>query len=212
MTKKAAATVKIQVGSPAPEPELQTIPVSELKFAPYNPRKIDPKELAKLENSIKEYGVVEFIVWNKQTKHVVGGNQRLKALRNLGIESTKCIIVDLSLEKEMALNLALNRISGDWEYELLKDVIAKLDEEDKILTGFDEAELQALSEGIIDIPLNVVDVDQEPKPVTMPGDDGVSFVVYLSFSTIEKANEFLLNQLGQDEIKPGKRTKVVDMG
>ena len=66
--------------------KIEKMKVSDLKYAPYNPRKIDDKELAKLKRSITEFGYVEPIVWNKRSGFVVGGNQRLKALRELEIE------------------------------------------------------------------------------------------------------------------------------
>ena len=126
--------------------QIEKMKVSDLKFAPYNPRKIDDKELAKLKRSISEFGYVEPIVWNKRTGFVVGGNQRLKALRELEIEEVDVVVVDLDDAKEKALNVALNKISGEWDFIKLKDVLTDIDtgDFDIELTGFDLDEIGEL--------------------------------------------------------------------
>ena len=80
----------------------------DLQMAPYNPRKdLRPgdKEYEDIKRSICEFGNVDPIVWNEQTCHVVGGNQRLKVLQDLDIDETEVSVVDLPLEKEKLLNL-----------------------------------------------------------------------------------------------------------
>lgn len=126
--------------------KIEKMKVSDLKYAPYNPRKIDDKELAKLKRSISEFGYVEPIVWNERTGFVVGGNQRLKALRELGIEEVDVVVVDLDDAKEKALNVALNKISGEWDFIKLKDVLTDIDtgDFDIELTGFDLDEIADL--------------------------------------------------------------------
>jgi len=126
--------------------KIQSMKVSDLKFAPYNPRKIADKELAKLKRSISEFGYVEPIVWNKRTGFVVGGNQRLKILRELAIEEVDVVVVDLDDAKEKALNVALNKISGEWDFPKLKDVLTDIDtgDFDIELTGFDLDEIADL--------------------------------------------------------------------
>jgi len=134
--------------------QIEKMKVSDLKFAPYNPRKIDDKELAKLKRSISEFGYVEPIVWNKRTGFVVGGNQRLKALRELEIEEVDVVVVDLDDAKEKALNVALNKISGEWDFIKLKDVLTDIDtgDFDIELTGFDLDEIE-----------NLITFDKEPE-------------------------------------------------
>ena len=99
--------------------------IKDLTPASYNPRKdLKPgdKEYEKLKRSIDEFGFVEPIIWNKQTGNVVGGHQRLKILKAQGIDEIECVIVDLTPAKEKALNIALNKISGDWDFEKLEDI------------------------------------------------------------------------------------------
>lgn len=123
--------------------------VKELLPADYNPRKDlkpgDP-EYEKLKRSIEQFGYVEPVIWNEQTGRVVGGHQRLKVLIDMGITEVDVVVVSLSDEKEKALNIALNKISGAWDNEKLALVIADLQgtDFDVSLTGFDPEELDDL--------------------------------------------------------------------
>ena len=123
--------------------------VEDLKAADYNPRKdLKPgdAEYEKLKRSIEEFGYVEPIIWNKRTGLVVGGHQRLKVMKDLGHTEVDCVIVDLDEQKEKALNIALNKISGAWDDTLLANLLQDLDRSgyDVTLTGFDLAEAQEL--------------------------------------------------------------------
>ena len=145
----------------------------ELLPAEYNPRKdLKPgdEEYEKLKRSIEEFGYVEPVIWNKTTGRVVGGHQRLKVLINLGIAEVDCVVVEMDDAKEKALNIALNKISGDWDKDKLALLIADLQGEDfdVSLTGFDPAEIDdlfkdSLKDGIHD---DDFDVDEELKKPT----------------------------------------------
>ncbi|WP_114950108.1 site-specific DNA-methyltransferase [Trueperella pyogenes] len=129
--------------------KLQKLAVDKLIPADYNPRKElkpgDP-EFEKLTRSLTEFGYVEPVIWNKTTGNVVGGHQRLTALKHLGHTEVDCVVVELDEVREKALNIALNKISGDWDEAKLALVIADLDiaDFDAELTGFDEKEIQQL--------------------------------------------------------------------
>jgi len=116
------------------------VKLKELKNYPGNPRKISSEELNKLKKSITEFGIVQSLIINKKNE-VIGGNQRLKAMLDLGIVETECIMVSLTKSKEKALNLALNKISGEWDDDLLKDFMEDLDMGDIELGGFYEPEI-----------------------------------------------------------------------
>lgn len=147
--------------------------------ADYNPRKdLKPGDLEyeKLKRSIEEFGYVEPVIWNKTTGNVVGGHQRLKVLLDLGLTEVECVVIEMDEEKEKALNIALNKISGDWDKSKLALLIADLQgaDFDVSLTGFEPAELDnlfkdSLKESIHD---DEFDVDEELKkpPVTKLGD------------------------------------------
>ena len=123
--------------------------VKDLLPADYNPRKDlkpgDP-EYEKLKRSIEQFGYVEPVIWNRQTGRVVGGHQRLKVLIDTGITEVDVVVVDMNTEKEKALNIALNKISGEWDTDKLALVIADLQgaDFDVSLTGFDPEELDDL--------------------------------------------------------------------
>jgi len=152
---------------------------TELLPADYNPRKDlrpgDP-EYDKLKRSIEQFGYVEPVIWNKVTGCVVGGHQRLKVLIDMGITEVECVVVEMDVEKEKALNIALNKISGEWDKEKLALLIADLQgaDFDVSLTGFDSAELDdlfkdSIKDGIHDDDFDVEAELKEP-PITKLGD------------------------------------------
>ncbi|MEI3542028.1 MAG: site-specific DNA-methyltransferase [Acutalibacteraceae bacterium] len=152
---------------------------SDLLPAEYNPRKDlrhGDAEYEKLKRSIEQFGYVEPVIWNKVTGRVVGGHQRLKVLLDMGITELECVVVEMDEEKEKALNIALNKISGDWDKNKLALLIADLQvsDFDVTLTGFDPAEIDALFKDTLKngIKEDDFDVDAElRKPVvTKPGD------------------------------------------
>jgi len=77
--------------------------VSKLNPAPYNPRWIKPQMLSALKDSISKYGLVEPLVVNSLNMQVIGGNQRLLALREANIHEVECVLVELSDQEEKAL-------------------------------------------------------------------------------------------------------------
>ena len=100
--------------------------IDELIPAPYNPRKdirSDDAEYEKLKRSLEEFGYVEPVIWNERTGYVVGGHQRLKVLRELGETEVECVVVDLSEAQGKALNIALNKISNNWDDEKLSALL-----------------------------------------------------------------------------------------
>ena len=101
--------------------------------------------LLRLRNSIKEFGMVDPLIINKGNE-VIGGNQRLKAAMEEGIEEVPVVIVELSKDKEKVLNLALNKIQGEWDEELLKEFIVDLSVEEIELTGFENSELRLMGD------------------------------------------------------------------
>jgi DNA modification methylase len=153
--------------------------IDELLPADYNPRKdlgSDDAEYKKLTRSIKQFGYVEPVIWNKTTGCIIGGHQRVKILKDLGLTELDCVIVELPLDKEKALNIALNKINGEWDKDKLALLISDLQAEDfdVSLTGFEPAEIddlfkESLKDGIHD---DEFDIEEElAKPaITKQGD------------------------------------------
>lgn len=157
--------------------EIQKLPAAKLKAAEYNPRKdLKPgdAEYEKLKRSLLEFGYVEPVIWNKRTCNVVGGHQRLKVLMGLGETETDCVVVDVDAETEKAMNVALNKISGDWDNDKLALLISDLTaaDFDVSLTGFDTAEIDDLFKDDKKVKEDDFDVSAElEKPtITKKGD------------------------------------------
>ena len=118
MKKQANGTMRVE-----------SIPVAKLNPAPYNPRKISDDAMARLEKSIEKWGLVDPLIWNKRTGTLIGGHQRLKVLRKRGIAAAECVVVDLPLSREKALNVALNnqKMAGEYDFTMLADLLQEID-------------------------------------------------------------------------------------
>ena len=148
----------------------------------YNPRKdLHPgdSEYESLKRSIEAFGYVEPIIYNKQTGHVVGGHQRLKVLLDIGITEEECVVVDLHPNDEKALNVALNKITGEWDMPKLKGLIDDLQsiDYDASLTGFSITEIEDILTQYSDMEEADDDFDVDSaleevgeKPITQQGD------------------------------------------
>lgn len=159
--------------------EWRTIPIDDLRPAAYNPRKkLKPgdKEYEKIKNSIQEFGYVEPIIVNYDMT-VIGGHQRLTVLKDLGYTEVDCVVLHIEDENKVkALNIALNKITGAWNEQLLADLLVDLQAVDfnTDLTGFEAPEIEQLFSKVHNkkIKEDNFDVDAELlKPtVAQPGD------------------------------------------
>jgi DNA modification methylase len=137
---------------------LTTRKVSDLTKNGYNPRKISESEKRDLENSIKEFGTVVPVILNIGSREniIIGGEQRIKTYADLGIENVECMVPsrELTLTEEKELNLRLNKNTGSWDENLLKD----FDMDMLLGVGFGDEELQNLFD---DVDLTEDDFDIE---------------------------------------------------
>lgn len=127
--------------------EIENIEIAVLRPDPANPRRIAENELEALTRSIQEFGLVDPILARLDDGTVIGGHQRLVAARKLGLETVPVIFLDLPPEQARVLALALNKISGDWDQELLARLLAELEEVPEVdltISGFDEGEISRL--------------------------------------------------------------------
>ena len=128
---------------------LERLPIERLSPAAYNPRKDlrpgDP-EYDRLKRSIERWDSVEPLVWNERTGNLVGGHQRLKILAARGDTDVDVSVVDLDPQEEKALNVALNKISGEWDLPKLTELLSSLSGAgfDATLTGFNLKDLESL--------------------------------------------------------------------
>lgn len=158
--------------------KIQEIEISKLIPATYNPRKdLKPsdEEYQKIKKSILEFGFVSPLVVNEDMT-VIGGHQRLKVLQELGYTEVECIIVNLDKTKEKALNIALNKISGEWDTEKLENLLNELLQEDfdVSITGFNSEEIDDLLNEYLDTEEDNFDIDEAineiEEPITKQGD------------------------------------------
>ena len=156
-----------------PTMEIKELPLKELKPAAYNPRKKlkkGDKEYEKIKQSLLKFGYVDPIIVNEDLT-VIGGHQRLTVLKDLDYETAKCVIVDLPKEDEKALNIALNKITGQWDEALLADLLLDLQESDFSLdlTGFEPPEIDDILSNAHDKELSEdeFDVEEELKKPTL---------------------------------------------
>ena len=125
------------------------VPLAKLEPATWNPRQISRKEKSDLKNSIVRFGCVEPLVVRQQGYSIIGGHQRYYVALELELESLPCIVLNVSEAEAKVLNLALNKIHGDWDITKLEPLMAEIElgPLDINLTGFDEISLNDLGIG-----------------------------------------------------------------
>ncbi|MFK4568126.1 ParB N-terminal domain-containing protein [Enterococcus sp. UD-01] len=128
--------------------EIIKMKIAELKAADYNPRiDLEPgmEEYEKLKRSLLEFGFVEPPIFNKRTGNLVGGHQHVAVAKEINLcEEIDVSLIDLPLDKEKALNVALNKISGQWNQDKLANLLEGLENELQLLTGFEDTEIEQM--------------------------------------------------------------------
>ena len=162
--------------------QIEQLPIDELRPDPANPRRISDQELETLTRSISEFGLIDPIIARREDKMVIGGHQRLLAARKLGYKTVPVVLTDLTVEQAHLLNIALNKISGSFDQELLARLLKELQETPNIdlsLSGFEDDELKKLLKSLNAREkkerLESFDLDEAIKaaqssPVAKPGD------------------------------------------
>ena len=116
-------------------------PIDDLTFAEYNPRQLSDDKYKHLKDSISRFGLVDPIIINKNKDRkdiIIGGHQRVKVARTMGIDEVPCVEIDLTYDKEKELNVRLNKNTGSWDFDILANTF---DIDELIDFGFDEKEL-----------------------------------------------------------------------
>jgi ParB-like chromosome segregation protein Spo0J len=156
-----------------PKLEIRYLPLKELKEAPYNPRVVLPeasRAYQRLRRSLQSFGLVEPLVWNETTGHVVGGHFRLRILRELGVEVVPVSVVHLTPEREKALNIVLNNpeVQGRFDPKRLLTVLRELEQLPELeLTGFTPASLRDLDWRPQALPIEPVSEKEGEVEVTL---------------------------------------------
>jgi ParB-like chromosome segregation protein Spo0J len=161
---------------------VEQVAIDLLRPDPANPRRIGDEELESLTRSLRQFGFVQPILARREDGVVIGGHQRLTAARRLGLATAPVTYLDLSIEQARLLNLALNKISGSWDEQLLARLLADLQTSPNVdlsLSGFGDDELRDLlrslgtrekKERIEDFDLDAALEDATRTPRSKPGD------------------------------------------
>nr|UVM95803.1 MAG: ParB-like nuclease domain protein [Bacteriophage sp.] len=211
---------------------IKRIKLADVKPAAYNPRrqlKPGEKEYEALKASISRWSLVEPLVVNLRTGNLVGGHQRYNVLLDLGHTEAEAAVVDLDEKQEKLLNVALNRIEGQWDYEKLQDLFEEFSAEDIFATGYSDGELKTLFGGEDEDPTDLYQDDPEAEedddgedPAAWQDDEedeededpdflGASWVVTLTFRSSRDAQRWI-DRMGYDTTaKAGKKTTVIRM-
>jgi len=135
--------------------------ISDLIPAPYNPRQSTAKQEKHLKESLEKFGLVEPIIFNKQTGYIVGGHFRVRELKKLGIKEIECVIVDLNEADEKELNIRLNANTGGWDWDTLANDwdVVDLEAWGLEIPQFDTVEELEASEDDYEVPEGGIETD-----------------------------------------------------
>lgn len=178
--------------------EVRKMALEAIKPAEYNPRKeLKPgdADYESLDNSLRRFGQVEPLIWNETTETLVSGHQRLNVLKAQGAAEAEVVVVRLDPTKERLLNLAINKIDGEWDYDKLHELFGELGDEDIAATGFTSEEISELF-GDEPIELDTYEVSEAPEPHRDRPDaeqeaPAGEFQIYMSFANKALAEEWL---------------------
>ncbi len=143
---------------------------NKIIMAEYNPRQLTKDQHSQLKDSIKRFGLVDPLIINKNKDReniLVGGHQRLRIAKELGIKTIPCVEVDLPLDQEKELNIRLNKNVGEWDYDSLANYF---DASELTDWGFTDDELQFYEE---EPEKGLIDDDEIPEveeSITKQGD------------------------------------------
>lgn len=137
------------------QPESREIQRSLINFANYNPRKITPEARKKLKANIKRVGILGGIVWNEETGNLVSGHQRVSVIDEVNRYNAengendyllKVEVVHMTEKEEKEQNIFMNNrsVQGEFDSDMLKDMLADIDFD---MAGFDEFDLNMLGIG-----------------------------------------------------------------
>lgn len=179
--------------------------LKDIHPAAYNPRvalKPGDKDYEALKNSLERFGVAEPLIVNETTGNLVAGHQRLNVLKASGATEVEVVLVEMEEDKEKLLNIALNKIDGEWDYKKLEAMFEEIEADDIKFTGFSQEELDNLFDG------GLPDWDDTGEEAEEQGKDGEDkdepeaetpekptalkeFNIFLPFPTKEAAEKWL---------------------
>lgn len=188
---------------------VKMLDASTLNPAPYNPRKIGAAKLDALKTSLKAHGWVENLVIQKNGLVVIGGHQRLKAYVEICKESdvkmgkVPCVVLDVSERVAKKLNVALNRVTGEFDSKKLGELLIELQEDTRLL----DDEIRSMGFTVDEVS-RFVDVARPPD--TNVTDDPTTFAksvtLSIEFDSVEvrdRAKRLLVERAKAENKKTG---------
>ncbi|MGP8070505.1 MAG: DNA modification methylase [Candidatus Bathyarchaeia archaeon] len=151
---------------------IEYVSPTKLKEWELNPRVIGGEQYRALSKNVAKFGIVDPLIVDQHYR-IVGGHQRTKVLRDLGLKAVPVVKLQLSRRDFKILNLALNKISGEWDMEKLAPLLEELAPLPELdLTGFSQQEANLAIESFPIQPESRDDsVPELPKgTVSKPGD------------------------------------------
>lgn len=193
--------------------ETQMMKLTEISPAEYNPRielKPGSKDYEALKKSLDRFGQVEPLVVNVTTGTLISGHQRLNVLKEQGVEEAEVVAVELSEEQEKLLNVALNKIDGEWDFEKLHELFNEISTGDIEFTGFTEGEIENLFGDFESTQAEEESDEAEEETETgfargsnIPDADA-PFTIFLSFPNLETAQEWLQEEGIEGKFRTGR--------
>ncbi len=116
--------------------------IADLIRAEYNPRELTEEQEKQLSDSLRRFGVVDPVIVNVHEDRkdiIIGGHQRSKVWQKLGNETIPTVELSLTLDQEKELNVRLNKNTGQFDMDMLKD---HFETDDLIEWGFTDVELE----------------------------------------------------------------------
>jgi len=153
-----------------PDINIQYYKANDLIMAEYNPRQLTKDQYTQLKDSLTRFGLVDPLIVNKHKSRkniLVGGHQRLKIAKEMGMDKIPCVEVDLPLDQEKELNIRLNKNVGEWDYDSLANYF---DVGELMEWGFSNDELQFYED---EPEQGLIDDDEIPEveeAITKSGD------------------------------------------
>lgn len=188
------------------------VKVADLNPVAYNPRAITPEKFEALKESIRTEGFVEPLVVQKKGLRIIGGHQRLRAVKELSIEACvsppdlPCIVLDIDDVHAKKLNIKLNKIRGDFEARMLGELLIDIYDEPSKLR-FEEA--QQLGFESNDEALKFMHIIE--PPISTPGENepksfAKSVTLSIEFDSVktrDRVKEILTQRVGVEKKKTG---------
>ena len=131
--------------------KVETLPLIRLRPHPKNPR-VHPEPGSERWNALKKSlddSYWDPLIWNRKNGMLVSGHLRAKVLDEMGCKKADTVVVNFTEKQHVRVMLRANRNDGDWENDQLTALLKEMQDDERLLAGFD---LDGLKE--LDIELN----------------------------------------------------------